>query len=209
MSDLAAFLDRNPKQHIIFDFDQTLFTLDLPWGDYLDTTYELLKNHNDEFYTEHSDKNATNYELLNAFVRAGMPEIRATADEYACTFETEELDGVTEHPEITTFIRTNAGNYQFYIWTSNCSKGVRRVLEENKLWQDESGKPYFQVLVSRDTVAYFKPNPDGFSQIADYAAKTAEANNQAQPQLSEFLMVVDSNSDKGAAEAAGIDFFRV
>lgn len=209
MSKLEAFLANNPKQHIIFDFDQTLFTLLLPWGDFLDTTYEMLREHNEAFYTEHSDKNSTNYQLLNAYFQAGMPEVRKSVDEFACKFEYERLEGVKEHHEITDFVRRNADNYQFYIWTSNCSKGVRRVLEENDLWQDQSGKKYFEVMVARDTVAYFKPEPDGFTQIIDHANTQAAEQGQQVPQLSDFLMVGDSSSDKGAAEAVGMDFFQV
>lgn len=56
----------------------------------------------------------------------------------------------------------------------------------------------FEKIVARDDVMYIKPDPDGVRLVLG-----------DEPDVSKFLMVGDSSADKGAAEAIGMDFFRV
>jgi HAD superfamily hydrolase (TIGR01549 family) len=81
---------------------------------------------------------------------------------------------------------------ELYIWTSNDEKTVAPILNElniNKL---------FKKIITRNNVNYIKPNPEGFYLI------NKENNSKAN-----YLLVGDSDADKGAAIESGIDFFNI
>ena len=196
---LETFLAEKKKKYLIFDFDSTLFTLELPWGEYVEHVYDLLKAYNADFFASHAVSNETNYQLINKFTREFGSEPRDMTISYAQEFETGRLSGVTEKSSQTEFVRKNKEKYHFFIWSSNCVQTFQPVLEENGLLG------HFEKLVGRDTVTYCKPDPDGFAQIKQYVAKTIDANCQ----LSEFALIGDSNSDEGAAYHAAIDFYRI
>ena len=196
---LETFLAEHPKKYLIFDFDETLFTLQLPWGEYLDHVYDVLKEYNADFFASQAISNETNYQLINKFTREFGSEPRDTTVAYAKEFETGRLTGVTEKKTQTSFVRENKEQYHFFIWSSNCVDTFQPILEKNGLTD------HFEKLIGRDTVTYCKPDPDGFTQIKQYVAEHIGANCQ----LSEFAMIGDSNSDEGAAYHAAIDFYRV
>lgn len=194
-SNLAAYLQKNPKKFLIFDFDHTLFTLHLPWGEYLDAVHDILRDYNHDFYMDHQAKEESNFQLINRFTRKFGEEIRDKTLKYACEFESQNLSGVDEHSEYTDFIRQNHSKYKFFLWTSNCTQTVEPILKDRKLYF------YFSKLIGRDSVMFAKPDPEGFSIISDYYVGSQEK--------SDYLMIGDSLSDENAAEAAGIDFFAV
>lgn len=196
---LEEYLEKNPKKYLIFDFDKTLYTLHLPWGEYLEHTYDLLKEYNPVFFAKAAVNNESNFQLINKFTREFGPGPRDIALEYACTFEVEELTGVSPCQDQLDFLAKYKDKYDLFVWTSNCTTTVEPILKEKGLHS------LFELVVGRDTVTYCKPDPDGFSIIKRHV----EANIEEDPQLEDFLMIGDSNSDEGAAYHADIDFYRV
>lgn len=185
-ADLQAFLQQHPKQNLIFDFDDTLFTLELPWHTYVDGLVERLAGLDP---TLHEFRNIA--ELEHAAVdRHGDPAVRLIRA-WSAQFETEYLEGVKEHAELTAFVRSHRDEYRFFVWTSNMRVSVEPVLERSGLLD------LFELLVTKESVRYTKPNPEGFQYI------------HAGEPLSEFLFVGDSVNDQQAAAAVGIDFFKI
>ena len=196
---LEEVLAKKKKKYLIFDFDSTIFTLDLPWGEYLDHVYDQLKAYNEEFFEENAVNNESNFQLINRFTREFGTEPRDITLEYARRFEVEKLDGGTECPAQLAFLREHKDDYVFFIWTSNCTTSVEPVLKENGFYS------MFEKIIGRDSVTYCKPEPDGFSQIKRHVLEHIDANATQE----DFMMIGDSNSDEGAAYHANIDFFRV
>lgn len=196
---LEQFLANNPKKYLIFDFDKTLFELHLPWGEYLDATYDILRAYDADFFDAKATKDETNYQLINKYTKEFGPEPRDLALAYAKKFEVEQLEGVSECSEQLAFLQAHKKDYLYYLWTSNCITSVEPILTENNL------SSLFKLKVGRDTVTYCKPDPDGFNQIKEHV----RAHSDPTAQLSDFLMIGDSNSDEGAAYHSGIDFYRV
>jgi len=183
---LTQFLEQHPKQILIFDFDDTIFTLDLPWHEYFDGLVARLAKLDPSL---HEFRNIA--ELEHAAVDQHGDEAVRLIRAWSGQFETEKLRGVSEHSQLTNFIRTNRDNYRFFLWTSNMRASVEPVLDRTGLL------PMFSKLITKDSVRYTKPNPEGFAQI------------HAGEPLDEFLFVGDSVNDQQAAAAVGIDFFKV
>ena len=78
------------------------------------------------------------------------------------------------------------------MWTSNHIETISPVLRE--LGLDQS----FQVIISRDSVKYPKPDADGFSHI--FISGTEKED---------YLMIGDTNNDVFAAKNSGIDYLDV
>lgn len=196
---LETLLATNPKKYLIFDFDETLFTLHLPWGEYLETTYDLLKTYNAEFFTKEAISNETNFQLINKFTREFGSAPRDMTLAYAKRFETEKLTGVSPCQRQLDFLDAHGEEYTLFLWTSNCTTTVEPILKE------KGYHALFTHIIGRDSVTYCKPDPDGFNQIKEYVVKNIDPDAT----LADFLMIGDSNSDEGAAYHSDIDFFRV
>lgn len=196
---LEAFLAAHPKKYLIFDFDKTLFELHLPWGEYLENIYALLKAYDADFFTKEAISNETNYQLINKFTREFGSEPRDITLAYAKKFEVEKLTGVSPCEAQLAFLDAQHTNYDLFVWTSNCTTTIEPILKE------KGYHSMFKHIIGRDSVTYCKPDPDGFNQIKEYVVEHIDSNAK----LEDFLMIGDSNSDEGAAYHANIDFFRV
>jgi HAD superfamily hydrolase (TIGR01549 family) len=186
MKNLKAYLSENPKKYVIFDFDETLFTLDLPWEKYYPVISEKLHKL-DPTYPAESDNTA----LENGVTQKIGKRAAEVRWRYSKQFEKDNLRGVTELSDLTNFIRDNHAKYIFYLWTSNMRETVQPILQKNGLLR------YFKQLVTKGDVLLMKPNPEGFTVIFDPQTQTKN----------EFLMVGDSEHDQQAAKAAGIDWW--
>jgi HAD superfamily hydrolase (TIGR01549 family) len=83
---------------------------------------------------------------------------------------------------------------KFYLWTNNSLKTVQRVLGEIGVYLT------FSKFITRDSVRLTKPYPEGFLKVLE----------QDNLDKSNYLMIGDNpDSDGVAANAAGIEYFRV
>ena len=192
---LKSYLATHPKKYLLFDFDQTIFTLILPWEIYIKALTQQLLELDPSLKELHTTHNLN--DLENEAVRRHGQRALQIRHRYSREFEKKYLQGVEEHHEITEFINefgsaADAG-YTFYLWTSNMRETVEPVLEEHNL------RRYFKQLVTKSEVQLTKPEPEGFYKIFDPSYHKKE----------EFLMIGDSINDKNAAKNAGIDFYSV
>ncbi len=196
---LQEFLQIHPKKHLIFDFDETLFTLFLPWEVYFKEIAHKLFELDPSLKTFLHGKSLNDVE--NEAVRRHGEVAVKLRREYAAFFEKEYLRGVEEHHALTDFIRQasseksadGAPKYHLYLWTTNMLSTVEPVLIKAGL------REHFTTLVTKSDIELTKPEPEGFYQIF---------NSQTQKK-EDYLMIGDSSNDAGAAKNAGIEFFQV
>lgn len=180
---------------IIFDFDQTLFTLDLPWHEYLEKTYQILAQY-DQALLEKMERSSSNYEIINAFTDKYGSEPRDKCVEYGQEFEVEQLQGVTIHQELVDWLTANAVHHKMYVWSSNCTPVIEKILNDQGLID------HFEYLITRDSVLKTKPDAEGF-------ARYVLPNLSEQFSTQDCVMVGDSASDQAAAAAAQIEYLKV
>lgn len=196
---LQNYLEDHPKKHLIFDFDETLFTLLLPWEKYIAGLTEKLLQLDPSLkeFTHHKTLN----DLENEAVRRHDEAAITLRREYSTEFEDSYLQGVEEHKALTNFIREHAHDlnemgtpkYNFYLWTTNMRTTVEPILIKKSMIQ------YFKQLVTKSEVKLTKPEAEGFYMLFDADTQKKE----------DFLMIGDSVNDEGAARNVGIEFYSV
>ncbi|HYD34615.1 MAG TPA: HAD hydrolase-like protein [Vitreimonas sp.] len=197
---LLEHLKAQPKKYLIFDFDETIAKLHLPWGIFIERQLEILKKFDPELVNMKT-KEMNVMSLVNIFVEKFGEIVHEPSMEWAEEFEREYDEGYTVNPELIEFIRTASQAYTCFVWSSNCTDTINRVLRKEDLAQ------YFQAVISKNMVQFVKPVPDGFELIFEEVADEVGANKDIS--LEDFLMIGDSSADAGAAQAAGIDFYKV
>lgn len=191
MTSLREYLSLHHKTHLIFDFDETIFMLLLPWRNALVYAANDLRNLDKNLYEKYENDIGRLSEMQNKFVKKHGKKAKDIFIENNMRFESEHLQGVDINQELIDFINT-ATNVSLFVWSSNTRPVIEKVLKEFGIHHK------FEKIITRNDVDLLKPSSEGFTLIYD----------QSIPK-SQYLMVGDSMSDEGAAKAAGIDFFRV
>lgn len=186
---LEKYLEINPKKILIFDFDGTIATMDIPW--YL--LEQKLKVLADEFNIagDHS-KGAIGY--INSLAEKGDEVFLKRLIRINEGFENEHLRGYEVNKYLVEFLNKYRDNYTFYLWTNNSLKTVQRILGEIGVYE------IFSKFITRDSVRLTKPYPEGILEILEKGGEDK----------SEYIMIGDNpNSDGIASKAAGIEYFKV
>jgi len=187
---LEDFLITHKKPYLIFDFDETLFELVLPWENWEKDIESDLANIDAKIIRAYRIGAITLSELQNEYVAKDSKALELLIN-HNIHFETTYLKNVLRNEELVKFIKETKG-YKLYLWTSNTKSVVENVMEENHVLHK------FDKIITRDDVKMLKPNTEGFYKIYDEKIPK-----------SEYLLIGDSDSDKDAAESVGIDFFLV
>lgn len=188
---LSSYLKTSKKTHLIFDFDETLFQLILPWEKWEENIKDELINLDREIYNDYIGRKIDLNSLQNKYVLKFGNEARQLMNKANIDFETKYFKDVVTNKELLEFVR-EVKNYKMYIWSANTKYVIEKILKlhgiENK----------FDKLVTRLEVDMLKPDPEGFDKI--YNPKIPK---------SEYLFVGDSSNDKNAAKNSEIDFFQI
>lgn len=187
--ELASYLQKNPKKYLLFDFDETLFHLLLPWKIFK-TKLRLELRRLDptlNFQTKEI------FVLMNQAMAKHGKAAKKIIYSWGERFENDYLEGAPPNSKLISFIKSFKDKYSFYIWSSNMKKTIISMLRRNHL------ENLFQKIISREMVDLIKPYPDGFFQIF----------NPKIHKRADFLMFGDSYNDEKAAERVGIDYFKV
>jgi len=188
---LEHYLNKNPKTHLIFDLDETLAYLILPWNHYMDKIKDTLVKTDKKIYEKYINRNINLSELQNLYVENYGDQFKELFQENAVHFETHYLKKVVVNHKLINFILKDK-NHKMFIWSSNTTPVIKKVLEENKIYHK------FKKIVTRLDVRLVKPSDEGFKKIYD-------------PKISKncYLFIGDSKVDLKAAQKAGIDFFPI
>ncbi|HVZ66807.1 MAG TPA: HAD-IA family hydrolase [Patescibacteria group bacterium] len=185
MKTLEDYLKQNPKTHLIFDLDETIVKLLLPWDEWFEDVLGKIK----EKYPDFSE---TEYvQIHNKLVEQRGEEGRELIRLLNEKFETEKIMGIEENKELIEFIKSNP-NYEYYLWSSNSGATVRKFLKEVGI------DHVFKKIVTRSESDFLKPNTSGFKLLAEPGVS-----------IDQYLFIGDSSRDSLAAKELGIDFFLI
>lgn len=189
---LEKFLEETPKKNIIFDFDSTIVELILPWSK-LTRQIRKIGAGVDKGFTQKIHAINSLSKITNLLIsRYGSGSWIITTKLWQ-DFEARYLRNYKVNEDLIDFIKNNDDKYNFYIWSSNTSPTVEKILGELGI------KDSFKKIITKDRVKYVKPYPDGFYNIYD------EKDHRKT-----YLMVGDHRINDGeAALKSGIDFFHV
>lgn len=188
--DLQNYLRNHQKTHLIFDFDETLFHLILPWDQWEENIKDKLIKVDKIILKNYQDNKISLSQLMNQY-GSQYPKTKELIIQNCLKFETENLNDVVVNPRLLDFIK-NAQNYQMFLWTSNTRPTVQRLLKKFNLQNK------FRQIVTRNDVNLLKPDPEGFYQI--YDPKISKQN---------YLLIGDSQADKQVCQKLDLVFYLV
>jgi HAD superfamily hydrolase (TIGR01549 family) len=186
---LASYIVEHEKTHLIFDFDGTLALAKFPWIEWGLAVADQLRDLDGELWnmTEHHGSPGMQNLLVERHGNAALDILLNHVPE----FELSHKDKLVKNDELIREIDSFRQQYHLFMWTSNSRQLVDWLLETNAMHD------WFETIVTRNDVRFLKPYPEGFDLIRD-----------RQEPLSSYLLIGDSEHDRKAALAAGIDFYR-
>lgn len=191
IKEFEIYLKEGGKKHIIFDLDETLLTLLIDWNNWMKEMKEIFSQCNVEL-TSAKSSYATYPEAQNNCIKKFGSKLRNKIVEINYKNEKKYFSGYKLSP-ITPSLLDLAKKYaKLYIWTSNDERTVAPILDELNI------NELFEKIVYRNSVVYVKPDPEGFYLI--------NGNGNS---IADYLLIGDSDADKGAAIEAGIDFLNI
>ena len=190
---LSDYLKQKQKSHLIFDFDETLVKLVIPWEweFSVGTIKDELSALDRKIYEDFKNGKISFSELQNSYIIGFGAQARDLIIKNNIQFESTHLRDILPNPELIEFVKDDK-NYKLLIWSSNTRPTVERALKQFNILDK------FEKIVTREDVTLIKPYLEGFEKLYD-------------PNLAkdEYLFVGDSKFDKLAAKEAGIDFYYV
>ena len=188
---LHQYLKLNPKKQLIFDFDETILTLQLPWDIFRIELRKIFSQFDYALVKQYVK--STTSELQNKIIAKHGFRAKKAVWAYCQQFETQLLTGIIPNKPIINFIKTNNSYFTLYIWSSNMKTTIINALSKYHLLN------YFRKIITKNDLNYVKPNPEGFYMIFD-----AKKNKKK-----DFLFIGDNENDRLAAQNASIDFFNI
>lgn len=189
---LSEYLETHPKTHLIFDFDETLFWLVLEWDRFFEAMEKELAPIDRKLYDDLATQKRSLSDTLNAYVDGYGTKAKQIITRISEKFEIEHLVRVVPNPELIDFVRASKDKYHMFIWTSNTSSIVEKVLTEHQL------TGIFTRIASQLEILMIKPYTDGFHYLSESGVP-----------LERYLMIGNSSADEEAAKASGIDYFHI
>lgn len=188
---LQSFLKKNKKTHLIFDFDETLVKLILPWEIWHSKINEKLNNLDKKILKDYLSGKIDLSTLQNLYIQKFGKDAKELIIKNAHDFESSTLKGNFPNPELIDFIKNN-NLHKMFVWSSNTRITVHKILDQHQI------KNRFKKIITRQDVDLLKPYIEGFNLIHD----------QKIP-LKNYLFIGNSEPDRIAAKAAGIDFYHI
>jgi HAD superfamily hydrolase (TIGR01549 family) len=186
---LQKYLKSSGKTHLLFDFDETIVKLVLPWDEIFDEISKNLTALDKTIYERFKKKEISVNQLGNEYILKFGNKVKKPLIDSQAQFEKESLQGYLKNDAMIDFIK-NDTEYKMLIWSSNTKPTVKKVLQGLGLLNK------FQTIVSREDVALSKPYIDGFKKL--YERRVPK---------NKYLFIGDSKNDQKAADEIGIDFY--
>ena len=182
-----SYLETHNITDIIFDFDETLCTLEIDWYAWGDELNPFIKQHVKNFTT------AWSHTELNKAIQEAGEQFKEELTARNIQLERKYYNGYTRDEEALKLLQEVAEKgYQLHLWTTNCKETVEPILQEVGIDKLFTNIAYF------NNVQFIKPDPYGFTVL--------NPNNLPKEQ---FVFVGDSSSDKGVCDALNIPFFHI
>lgn len=188
---LNTYLQRVNKTHLVFDFDETLVKLILPWDNWTDPIKNELIKLDQTIFENYKKRIFSLSDLMNQYTLKSGEQVKDMIKNNAVNFETKHLKEVIPNKELIDFIK-HAKNYKMFIWSSNTRPTIKKVLNAYRIWNK------FEKVITSLDVNLIKPSIEGFGLIY----------NPAIPKK-RYLIVGDSDRDQEAAKKLGVDFFLI
>lgn len=188
---LADYLKTSHKTHLVFDFDETLLKLILPWEKAVEGIKDKLISLDKKAYEDYEKEKISLSPLENRYVLDFGEEILNLIIKNRLEFERNYLKGVIPNKSFINIVK-NLSSYEMFIWSSNTRPTIEKFLKEYGILYK------FKKIVSREDVKLLKPEIDGFELL--YDVKIPKEN---------YLFIGDSKFDRIAAKKASIDFYFV
>lgn len=188
---LESYLESNKKSHLIFDLDETIVHLIMPWERYFDPIKDQLISFDRSLFEGYERGEIGLNELEDRYVFRYGKIVKKVLVDNKMKFESENLETVRVNISLIDFIR-DAQGYRLFIWSNNTILTIEKVLEKQKIYDR------FSKIVSYNDQYLLKPNPEAFAIIYDDKIPKEK-----------YLFVGDSLGDRKAAENFGIDFYYV
>lgn len=186
---LEKYLKSSKKSNLIFDFDETIIKLVLPWNKAISRIKDELFSLDPKPATQYLQNKISFNALQNAYVLMFGDKALKLFIKNNAKFESKDLKEYLRNEKMISLIK-KLENYEMSIWSSNMKSTITRILSELKILHK------FPKIVGREDVKLLKPHLDGFKKM-----KVANLS------MSNYLFIGDSKSDKEAAEKLGIDFY--
>lgn len=188
---LSSYLKTSRKTHLIFDFDETLFRLILPWEKWEESIKDQLINLDKQIYEDYIKGKISLNGLQNKYVLKFGNKAKELMNKANIDFETKYFKDVIPNKELLEFVKQTR-NCKLFIWSSNTKYVIKKVLKSYGIGNR------FDKLITRLEVDMLKPDLEGFYKIYN-------------PQIpkSKYLFVGDTDDDRNAAKRSKIDFFLI
>lgn len=175
--------------HIIFDFDETLATLQVEWPFWHQDIIPLIKKYEPDF----DPQTYLDMSSIHRYVEKYGSNFLSDFVEFEKKLEQEHYYGYIKIDKSLKLLeKLHQAKKTLFLLTSNCSEVVEPILEELQI------KNYFQKIITVNDVENLKPSPAPFKLI-----------KENQVDLQKYLMIGDSKNDSGFAKAAQIAYLDI
>lgn len=194
MKRLSSILSTHAISSIIFDFDETITTLNVDWETFLIELSKTVDSIEKNSWQILSDQGYHPVQIYSYICKKHGKKARDALHNSWALWEQKLYRGNhVPHKQLVQFIRSNHKKTRMHVWTLNTEIFVDRFLRELKI------DTCFQKIVTRDDVFLPKPDIEGFTLIF----------NPKKERKEEYLYIGDSVWDEQAAKNAGIRFLNV
>jgi HAD superfamily hydrolase (TIGR01549 family) len=178
------------KTNLIFDFDETIVKVKLPWERIFDDIKKDLILFDKKIFEDFKNKKMNASDFRNKYVLRFGDKAKNIILNSQKSFEKDNLKGYLQNKSIIDFVEKNE-KHKMYIWSSNTRSTVEKVLKELDILNR------FSLIVCSEDVNLLKPYTDGYAKI-----------NTDNISKSRYLFIGDSVNDRKAAEKIGIDYYQ-
>lgn len=176
-------------QNIIFDFDETIATLDITWKEWHNGVGSIFRKFEPSF-DKHLKGERVEF-LQNYYFEKYGAELKNEVDAFTREYELNNTKRILPIDKTISLIKKLEGKRMF-VWTSNDSQTAKRYLTELGILSK------FELIIGHEMVDFIKPNPNGFEKYLKDVG-TPES----------FLYIGNSSSDRKAAAACNITYLDV
>lgn len=175
--------------HIIFDFDETLATLQVEWSFWHQDIIPLIKKYEKDF----DPQTYLDMSAIHRYVEKYGSSFLSDFVAFEKKLEQDHYYGyIRIEKSLALLEKLHQAQKTLFLLTSNCREVVEPILEELRI------KTYFKKIVTVNDVENLKPSAAPFKLI-----------REDDVELKNYLMIGDSKNDSGFAKATGIAYLDV